>query len=132
MNKHQSMFLQLKELQKNSVATFSNYKVAAIIETDAGEFKGVNVEPSVMNLGVCAERNALFSALTFGSKVLKNVYLLTDSVGSFGSPCGACRQLLLDYANEDTNIIMFNLDGEYQEVKLYDLVPMMWTKSELN
>lgn len=132
MDKYASIFRKLKSLQENSIATFSHYRVASILETDQGEFAGINVEPSVMNLGICAERNALFSALTAGSKLIKKIYLLTDSVDEFGSPCGACRQLLLDYSDKNTIVVMFNLEGAYKEITLYDLVPYMWTKDHLN
>ena len=129
--KQEEIFKKLIELQKNSVCDFSHYRVAAIIETDKGEFEGVNIEPSVMNLGVCAERNALFSSLTKGAKYVKNIWLITDSKEGFGSPCGACRQLLVDYCEEDTKIFMFNLSGEVKEMKFFDLLPMKWTKKEL-
>lgn len=131
MEKYQDIFKKLCELQNNSVCTYSHYRVASVIKTDTGQYYGVNVEPSVMNLGICAERNALFSALTFNSKYIKTIYLLTDSKTNFGSPCGACRQLLLDYADKNTEVIMFNLSGEHKKIKLFDLVPLMWTKEEL-
>ena len=57
------MFKKLLELQKNSLATFSNYKVACVIETENGAYSGVNIEPDVLNLGICAERNAIFNAI---------------------------------------------------------------------
>lgn len=131
MLNYKERFNQLKELQNKAIATFSNYKVASILETDQGEFKGVNIEPSVLNLGVCAERNAMFSALTAGARLIKRIWLLTDSKTSFGSPCGACRQLLVDYSDKNTELVIFNLSGEYQEMKLWDLLPLMWSKNEL-
>lgn len=131
MLNYKERFEQLKQLQTKAIATFSNYKVAAVIETEQGEFLGVNVEPSVLNLGICAERNAVFSAITAGAKLIKKIWLLTDSKTNFGSPCGACRQLLVDYSNQDTELVIFNLSGDYREVKLWDLLPLMWSKNEL-
>lgn len=125
------MFKRLLELQKKSVATFSNYRVSVILETDVGFFEGVNVEPSVLNLGICAERNALFSSITKGSNLVKNIWLLTDSKENFGTPCGACRQLLVDYVNEDTKVFIYNLNGEFTEYKFFDLLPCHWSKKEL-
>ena len=129
---YQEIFNKLLELQNNSVCDFSHYRVAAVLETEKGNFEGVNVEPSVMNLGVCAERNALFSSLTKGAKHVKKIWLITDSKENFGSPCGACRQLLVDYCDDNTTIVMFNLNGEHKEMKFFDLLPMKWTKKELN
>lgn len=125
------MFKKLLELQEKSVATFSNYRVSAILETNVGFFEGVNVETSVLNLGICAERNALFSSITKGTNLVKNIWLLTDSKVNFGTPCGACRQLLIDYVNEDTRVFIYNLNGECVEHKFLDLLPYYWSKKEL-
>ena len=65
------MFKKLLELQKKAFAPFSNYKVACIIETDNGNYNGVNIEPDVLNLGICAERNAIFNAITNGATLVK-------------------------------------------------------------
>lgn len=125
------MFKRLVDLQLKSVAKFSKYRVSSIIETDVGFFEGVNVEPSVLNLGICAERNALFSSITKGANTIKNIWLLTDSKENFGTPCGACRQLLVDYVNDDTKVFIFNLKGECVEYKFIDLLPHYWSKKEL-
>lgn len=125
------MFKKLLELQKNSLATFSNYKVACIIETENGVYSGVNIEPDVLNLGICAERNAIFNAITNGARLIKKIYLLTDSKLSFGTPCGGCRQLLAQFSNSETKICIYNHDGENIEYKLFDLLPMMWSKKDL-
>ncbi len=127
-----SKFEELLKLSKNSIATFSKYKVASIIETDNGVYSGVNIEPSVLNLGICAERNALFNALTNGSTYIKKIWLLTNSKINFGTPCGACRQLFIDYINEDTILCIYNLKGEFIEYKFIDLLPYYWSKKELN
>lgn len=127
-----NIFKKLVELQSKSVVDFSKYHVSSIIETDKGFYEGVNIEPSVMNLGICAERNALFSSITKGSKIVKNIWLLTDSKENFGTPCGACRQLFVDYVNKDTRIFIYNLNGECVEYKFLDLLPHYWSKKELS
>ena len=126
------MFKKLVNLQSNSVVPFSKYRVSVIIETDNGFYKGINIEPSVINLGICAERNALFSAITNGSKIVKNIWLLTDSKENFGTPCGACRQLFVDYVTEDTKVFIYNSKGEYKEFKFFELLPHYWSKKELS
>lgn len=125
-------FRRLKELQENAYVPFSHYRVACILETDKGEFFGVNIEPDVMNLGVCGERNAIFNALTNGMRKINHIYLLTDSKDNFGTPCGACRQLLTQFSNEETKITFFNLNGEYKDLKLFDLLPSMWSRKDLD
>lgn len=125
------MFKRLVDLQNKSIATFSHYKVSAILETDCGYFEGINIEPSVLNLGICAERNALFSSLTKGSTIVKNIWLLTDSKDNFGTPCGACRQLLVDFVTKDTKVFIYNLKGDCITHKFLDLLPHYWSKKEL-
>ncbi|MBR2651683.1 cytidine deaminase [bacterium] len=125
------MFKKLLELQKKAFAPFSNYKVACIIETDNGNYSGVNIEPDVLNLGICAERNAIFNAITNGATLVKKIYLLTDSKKSFGTPCGGCRQLLAQFSNSDTIVFIYNINGDKVEHKLFDLLPMMWSKKDL-
>lgn len=127
----QNIFSSLKKLQTSAFAPFSNYRVASIIETDKGIFEGVNIELDVLNLGICAERNALFSSITKEMKEIKNIYLLTDSKNGFGTPCGACRQALSQFCNENTKITIFNLNGEYEVHKFFDLLPSMWSKKDL-
>lgn len=125
------IFNQLKALQNNAIVPFSHYRVACLLKTDCGEFVGVNIEPDVLNLGICGERNAVFSALTNGAKYLEHIYLLTDSNHDFGTPCGACRQVLIQFSDENTLITFFNLSGESKTTKLFELLPMMWSKKDL-
>lgn len=106
--------------------------MACILDTDKGEFLGVNIEPDVINLGVCGERNAIFNAVTNGMKKINHIYLLTDSKENFGTPCGACRQLLTQFSDDTTKITFFNLKGEEKELKLFDLLPSMWSRKDLD
>lgn len=125
-------FKRLIELKKNAYVPFSKYGVACILDTDKGEFLGVNIEPDVLNLGVCGERNAIFTALTNGMRKINHIYLLTDSKDNFGTPCGACRQLLTQFSDENTEITFFNLKGEEKDLKLFDLLPSMWSRKDLD
>lgn len=125
------IFDQLKEIKNSALIPFSNYGVACVLHTDKGEFPGVNIELDVLNLGICAERNAIFNALTNGMKQINHIYLLTDSKHNFGTPCGACRQALLQFSNSETQITFFNLAGEHKTQKLIELLPLMWSEKDL-
>lgn len=87
---------KLIELLDYAVVKESNFPVTALIETEKGFFSGVNVECSNWDMGLCAERIAIAKALTFGSKNLKTLHIHTRD-GEFSSPCGACRQVLVEH-----------------------------------
>ena len=94
--------------RENASAKYSNFKVGAAIRTKSGKiYFGSNVESSSYGLSICAERVALFTALSNGEKEFDSIMIVSDS-STPTSPCGACRQVLFDYA-PDINVIMSNL-----------------------
>ena len=89
-----------REVQKHSYAPFSHFHVGAAVLADDGRiFTGTNVEPPVMNLGICAERLAIYKGISEGAKKFVAVCIVgpTDSITP---PCGACRQILFDFGVE--------------------------------
>lgn len=127
MNK---IFNMLSLLKENASAHYSNYKVASIIETDIGYINGVNIESCVYPLSVCAERNAIANAISNGAKELNKLYLLTSNNECFGMPCGACRQVIIEYL-PNKEIIVFNSKGEYKTFNSNELLPNAWTNKDL-
>lgn len=126
------IFNMLNSLKNNASAKYSNYKVASILETDIGFVNGVNLESCVYPLSVCAERNAIANAISNGAKKLEKLYLLTDDAnGEFGMPCGACRQLIIEFL-PNKEIVVFNNRGEYRTFNSNDLLPFAWTINNLN
>lgn len=87
---------KLKELLDWAVVEESEFPVSALIETEQGLFSGVNIECTSWNMGLCAERIAIAKALTFGSHKLKSLEVHTRK-GEFSSPCGACRQVIIEH-----------------------------------
>ncbi len=101
--------------------------VAAALLTENGNiYVGVCID-TCSGLGMCAERNAVANMLTYGeSKVKKLVAVMPD--GKVGSPCGACREMLMQLDKDSGEIeILVNLDT-YETVKLSELVPNWWGK----
>jgi len=95
--------------RENASAKYSKFKVGASIRTKSGNiYFGSNVESSSYGLSICAERVALFSALSNGETEFESIFIVTDTAIP-SSPCGACRQVLYDYA-PDIQIIMSNLE----------------------
>ena len=106
----------------NAVAPFSGFKVGAVIETAAGRlFAGCNVENASLGLTVCAERVALWKALSEGERAFKAIAVVSDAATP-ATPCGACRQLLWEYCG-NVPVLMANLNGDSLTVSLAELLP---------
>lgn len=96
------------EIRNNAHAPYSKFKVGAVIVTENGEmFAGVNVENSSYGATVCAERTALFSAVTHGRKDIEAVIIASELEGKAVFPCGMCRQVLADF-NPEMRVILVN------------------------
>jgi cytidine deaminase len=105
-----------------SVAPFSNFKVGAALQTKAGKvFTGCNIESASYGLTVCAERVAIWKALSEGERDFTNLVIVADTE-NLTPPCGTCRQIIWEFAKHAT-IILANLRGQREEVHIGDLLP---------
>jgi cytidine deaminase len=108
------------EVRLNAYAPYSNYKVgAAVLTVDGQIFTGVNVENATYGLTICAERTAVFNAVTAGRPRITAVAVCTENAGS---PCGACRQILVEFGG-DIPIWITNPRGEWRQSSTYTLLP---------
>ncbi|HXK49790.1 MAG TPA: cytidine deaminase [Clostridiales bacterium] len=104
------LFASAGAARENACASYSKFKVGAAVLTNDGRiYTGCNVESSSYGLTMCAERNALAGALCAGERDFKAILITADTPGPV-SPCGACRQLIFDYA-PDIEVIMTNIKG---------------------
>ncbi len=119
-----------KNARKFSKAHYSNFRVGAALVTKNGEIiTGANVESSSYSLTICAERVALTKALTEGKESFSAIAISAND-GDFCPPCGACRQLLFDYA-PNIDVILTN-GQENKTYKLKDLLPVAFEESKLS
>lgn len=111
-------------LLKNSYSPYSNFKVASsVITKDNQFFGGVNVENSSYGLTMCAERNAIFNAISNGIKKENIDYLILVSESKKKIfPCGACLQVLSEFLGEDTDVIIQE-NNNISIYKLKSLIP---------
>lgn len=112
----------------NSYAPYSQYNVAAAALFDSGEiYTGVNVESASFGMTICAERNAIFHAIAEGEKKLLAVAIVGGhdrERREYCVPCGACRQVMRDFGDKDTMIVLSAKTPEdYQENTLDELLP---------
>lgn len=127
------MLERLLELHNNSYAVYSNFRVSAIAVTkDGKEFNGVNVENCAYPSGLCAERSAIVSAISNGVKKgeFKELNLLTSS-NKIGTPCMACRQVILELFDKDATVRCFSKTGEYKEFTVEELCPYSFNEDDL-
>jgi cytidine deaminase len=94
------LFEIAKNVSKKAYAPYSNYKVGAAIRTKNGKiFSGCNVENSSYGLTNCAERTAIFKAVSEGEKEFEEILIYSNS-GKMPFPCGACRQVISEFGDE--------------------------------
>ena len=118
-----------KGYQKNSSAKYSKFKVgAALMDKEGKIFGGCNIESSSYGLTICAERVALTKALSEGIRDFEKIAIVGPN-NEFCSPCGACRQLLHDYAPNLEVILTDNT--EIKSIKLKDLLPFAFEERNL-
>jgi cytidine deaminase len=111
-------------------ADFSSFKVGAALETGDGTvITGCNIENATYGLTVCAERVAMFKALSDGHRTFRRVVVVADTEAPT-PPCGACRQILWEFGG-DLEVILANLHRETGRHKLSDLFPLPFDKSLL-
>ncbi len=105
-----------------SIAPFSNFLVGAAVKTDEGKvYTGCNVESASYGLTVCAERVAIWKALSEGERHFAELAIVADTE-SLTPPCGTCRQIIWEFAKNAT-IVLGNLRGETQIVSIKELLP---------
>ena len=118
--------------QARAYAPYSKFQVGAAIRISGRVFEGANVENASYGLAICAERTAIFAAVTSGARELEAVAVSTNSSPP-SSPCGACRQVLLEFASDPTKVIVtaVNPAGEHRSWTLAELIPDGFNGREL-
>jgi cytidine deaminase len=112
-----------RRAREHAVAPFSKFKVGAALETTEGTvITGCNVENATYGLTICAERVAMFKALSEGHRHFSRIAIVADTEEPT-PPCGACRQILWEFGG-DLEIVLANLTAEKGVYRLKDLLPL--------
>ena len=126
----EELIARAMEARENACAGYSHYKVgAALLASNGKVYKGCNIENSTYGLTVCAERVALWKALSEGERTFTQIAVVTSSEPP-ASPCGACRQLLWEYCG-DIEVILANLQGFRKILWLSEIFPRPFDQSSL-
>jgi len=116
--------------RENAVAPFSKFKVGAALRTKGGRiFHGCNVENCTYGLTVCAERVAIFKAISEGHREFRRMVVVAPPEAPT-PPCGACRQVLWEFAG-DLELILANVKGETGRHRMSELLPQPFDSRSL-
>ncbi|QTA38021.1 cytidine deaminase [Thermosipho ferrireducens] len=117
------------EAQKNAYAPYSNFKVGAVLLARSGKvYTGSNIENASYGLSCCAERIAIFKAVSEGEKEFDTLVIVGNTDEPI-SPCGACRQVMAEFG--DFKVVMANNTGKVKETRVKELLPYAFEKEHL-
>lgn len=122
--------------QKNSYAPYSNFNVSAAVLTASGKiYTGVNVENASYPAGICAERNAIFHAVSCGEKEIIAIAIVGGknyTIEDYCFPCGVCRQVMREFCiPEKMRIIVARTVDDFKELSLAELLPLSFGPESL-
>ena len=116
--------------RENAHAKFSNFKVGAALHTPAGKiYTGCNIENATYGLTLCAERTAIFKAVSEGERRFDAIAVVTDT-DTLTPPCGACRQIIWEFCG-DVPVVLANLKGKTETFRMSQLFPKPFDSSNL-
>jgi cytidine deaminase len=111
-------------------APFSQFKVGAAVQDESGRiFTGCNIENISYGLTMCAERVAIFKAVSEGARRFVRIVVAADT-GKLTPPCGACRQILWEFCG-DAELTLVNLNGKQEQLRLSEIFPRPFDASFL-
>jgi cytidine deaminase len=122
MEKKEELIEAATRVRENSYAPFSDFRVGAALETDDGVIiAGCNVESASYGLTVCAERVAIWKAISEGKRKIKHIAVVADTE-ELTPPCGVCRQIIWEFGG-DIPVVLANLKGKVETLQMKDLLP---------
>ncbi len=120
----ENLVISARNARENAYAPYSGFRVGAAVMCNSGKvYTGCNVENASYGLSMCAERVAIYKAVSDGEKHIEAIAIVTDT-DEPASPCGACLQIIAEFSQgSDPEIITSNLNLEYETKRLSDYLP---------
>ena len=117
----EKLIKKAKESRKHAYAPYSHYMVGAAVEDERGNiYTGCNIENGSYGATMCAERTAIFKAVSEGAEKIKRIAVTAE--GSMPYPCGMCRQVMSEFCSSDTEVIL-ECDGKTEVYSFGELMP---------
>ncbi|EFI84245.1 cytidine deaminase [Listeria grayi] len=121
-----------KQAREFAYTPYSHFPVGAALVTKDGEvIQGCNIENASFGLTNCAERTAIFKAVSTGEKDFQHLVVVADTEGPV-APCGACRQVISEFCEPDMPVTLTNLKGNTVQTTVAELLPGAFTPKDLN
>ena len=134
MTDYKSLIIKAQEARKKSYSPYSHFCVGAAVLTKSGKvYTGCNIENASYTPTNCAERTAIFKAVSEGEREFEAIAIVggrENEKGGFCAPCGVCRQVIAEFCDKDFKIVLGNED-KFEVYTLDTLLPFSFTKNNL-
>ncbi|PWK08409.1 cytidine deaminase [Tumebacillus permanentifrigoris] len=131
MERHQ-LIDRARSARENAYVPYSKFPVGAALLLDDGRvISGCNIENASYGLSNCAERTAIFKAVSEGKPTIKHIAVIADTDGPV-SPCGMCRQVMAEFCSPETPVTLTNLKNDVLETTVGELLPFAFLKEDLD
>nr|WGD61949.1 cytidine deaminase [Bacillus subtilis]WGD72175.1 cytidine deaminase [Bacillus subtilis]WGD75055.1 cytidine deaminase [Bacillus subtilis] len=128
----QELITEALKARDMAYAPYSKFQVgAALLTKDGKVYRGRNIENAAYSMCNCAERTALFKAVSEGDTEFQMLAVAADTPGPV-SPCGACRQVISELCTKDVIVVLTNLQGQIKEMTVEDLLPGAFSSEDLH
>ncbi|WP_170007707.1 cytidine deaminase [Bacillus fonticola] len=128
---NEQLFQEAKRARDIAYVPYSKFGVGCALETEDGKvYSGCNIENAAYSMCNCAERTAIFKAVSEGETRFRTLVVVADTERPV-SPCGACRQVMSELCQPTTTVILANLKGEMLKTTVNDLLPGAFAPSDL-
>ena len=124
---------ELIKLLDKAYAPYSNFHVSCLVEMKDGKYiSGVNVENASYGASICAERNAITTAISMGYKKgdFRKIYVMVSGE-KLSTPCFMCRQVITEFFDNDSEVVLMGKNGESKILKVSELCPYPFDSSDL-
>ncbi|WP_413358502.1 cytidine deaminase [Bacillus subtilis] len=128
----QELITEALKARDMAYAPYSKFQVgAALLTKDGKVYRGCNIENAAYSMCNCAERTALFKAVSEGDTEFQMLAVAADTPGPV-SPCGACRQVISELCKKDVIVVLTNLQGQIKEMTVEELLPGAFSSEDLH
>ncbi len=118
--------------REQAYVPYSKFKVGSAVLTKSGKvYQGCNIENAAYSMTNCAERTAMFKAVSEGDTDFAAIAVVADTKDAV-SPCGACRQVMAEFCSPDMPVYLTNLHGDVQETTIGKLLPGAFSTEDLD
>ncbi|MFC8961515.1 cytidine deaminase [Bacillus subtilis] len=128
----QELITEALKARDMAYTPYSKFQVgAALLTKDGKVYRGCNIENAAYSMCNCAERTALFKAVSEGDTEFQMLAVAADTPGPV-SPCGACRQVISELCTKDVIVVLTNLQGQIKEMTVEELLPGAFSSEDLH